>query len=321
VRTTSLVFVLGSAALWIAPAQTFPTSRLDQGSAILGEVRCGKESLGNVTVELLEKGMRAARTIVASGGGFEFNAVSPGSYSIRVLDRNGGVLAEQEVSVGSPMEYVQVRIPEAKVVRTDGRAPPTVSLFQLQHKAPAKALKEYHAALKAFDKRDYESGASHLGNAIEIDPDFGEAQMELGKWWLQKNELEKSLAAFEKASKCDPRSTTAHIGSGFALLKMRRVVEAEQSARRALEVDRSNPGSSYLLGLSLAAQEKNDEEALQHLQRAAKRIPEARLTIVRIWARQGRLKEARTELQDYLQSGPADAAGAKNLLAQLEERR
>ncbi len=211
-------------------------------------------------------------------------------------------------------------MPESRVASRGPQADRTVSLNHLQHKVPSKAMKEYRDALKAFDKRNFIEGQDHLENAVEIDPDFLEAQLELGKCHLQTQQHEKALAAFERVLKIDPHSGIGYTGSGFALLKLHRFAEAERSSRRAVEIDRSNSGSNYLVGLSLASQEKNDDEAIQYLQRASKQIPEARLTIVRIWARQGQVTQARAELEDYLRSGPANADSAKSLLEQLKER-
>ena len=317
----SFFIFLGSLGVFSAQAQLFSNSHFGQGSSIAGEVRCGREvAAGSLTVELVEMGRTTARSAVSCGGDFEFDSLSPGTYSVRLLDAPGHLLMERFVLVRQVTEHMELKVPESGLVPHGSKAGSTVSLNQLQHKVPPKAMKEYRDGLRALDKRNYTGGQNHLENAVEIDSDFLEAHLELGKCHLQTQEHEKALAAFERVLKIDPHSGIGHTGAGFALLKLHRFAEAEQSSRRAVEIDRSNGGSNYLVGLSLAAQEKNDDEAIQYLQRAAQQIPEARLTIVRIWARQGQLTQARTELEDYLRSGPANADSARSLLEQLKER-
>ena len=133
----------------------------------------------------------------------------------------------------------------------------TVSIAQLLHKVPSKAMKEYREALKAFDNQNVNRGTVHLENAVQIDPGYLEAQRELGTSRLQTDQPDLALVAFEQVLKIDPRSIVAYAGSGFALLLMNQFADAERCARQALEIDRSNFAAHYVLGLSLAVQEKN----------------------------------------------------------------
>jgi tetratricopeptide (TPR) repeat protein len=90
-----------------------------------------------------------------------------------------------------------------------------------------------------------------LEQAVAIDPEFVEAQADLGRIYIQKHEPEKVLVAFGAVLKVNPRSEVAYAGTSVAEIWLSQV----------------NPGaeaSHYFLGLSLAAQDKNYDEAVEH---------------------------------------------------------
>jgi hypothetical protein len=82
---------------------------------------------------------------------------------------------------------------------------------------------------------------------------------------------------------------------------------------------RLSPGflrAQYLLGLILNA--KASPEALQHLEKSATEIPEARLLAAGILLRQGAKTSARAALRQYLSSGRAqNRSRVENWLAEL----
>jgi tetratricopeptide (TPR) repeat protein len=64
-----------------------------------------------------------------------------------------------------------------------------VTLHQLSHRVPGKALKEFESALKVQAKEEHENAVGHLKKAIEIDPEFCAAR-----------NLRKALGDFPQAS-------------------------------------------------------------------------------------------------------------------------
>lgn len=75
---------------------------------------------------------------------------------------------------------------------------------------------------------------------------------------------------------------------------------AEVSARQAIEKQKLNRKARYLLGMSLAAQHRNPNEAADNLRDAAVEYPEARLELSRVLMDQGKIEEAMSELKKYL---------------------
>ena len=92
--------------------------------------------------------------------------------------------------------------------------------------------------------------------------------------------------------------------------------EAEQAATDAVRLAPGFLRAQYLLGLILNA--KGSPEALQHLEKSATEIPEARLLAAGILLTQGAKTGARTELLQYLSSGRAEnRARVERWLAEL----
>ena len=76
----------------------------------------------------------------------------------------------------------------------------------------------------------------------------------------------------------------------------------------------------FALGLSLGAQRRNLDEAIEHLDRAAASHPRARLAAVKFLAEAGRRSDAAGRLEQYLRvSGDsADRKDLESLLARLK---
>lgn len=85
-----------------------------------------------------------------------------------------------------------------------------------------------------------------------------------------------------------------------ALIKLRRYADAELAARHALELDPTNSIARYLLGCTLAMEDRNAAEALEMLRATQNMFPESRLVIAKILLRQPATKDAKRELQEYL---------------------
>lgn len=189
----------------------------------------------------------------------------------------------------------------------------TVSIFQLEHKVVSSAAKEYRAALKALQNHDLKDGTTHLENAVRLDPDYLEAQIALAKCYLRSQQFEKSVAAFGQVLRMDPHCSLAYSGSSGALLLLGRQREAEQAARRAMDIDSTSMVARFFLGLSLASQTRY-QEALPFLLEASRTIPKAHMMAAQIFARFGQLNDAETHAQDYLATGETDRATAAHAL-------
>ncbi len=292
------------------------------GNAVLtGEVTSDNPSdlVGGVTVELVDmhSHLVVGQSVAGMDGRFQIANLRPGDYQLRVTTGTGGIIEQQFVTVNGVADYVRVRLPELKRERPVSG---TVSVGRLGHKVPRKAQKEFEKAVAASEKNDSWTAIEHLKKAIEIDPAYMEAYNNLGARYLHVNQPQEAAYQFEKAIQLDSSSAKAHSNLSIAYLALRRFEEAEREAREAVKLDSTSNISRYALGMALAAQNRQPQEAVQNLDAAARELPKARLTAAQVLAREGQRAEAAAELRKYLDSGHEEHRElVRTWLTKLEE--
>jgi len=182
----------------------------------------------------------------------------------------------------------------------------TVTIDELAHRVPASAAREYRASTKALENGKLAASIAHCQKALETDPDNAAAHNDLGVLYLSDGQAEKARTEFQRAAALQPRLAMAYINESFALLALGRPGDAEQSARKALEILPLDRRANLLFGWSLRAQLRFSKEALLALQSAAREYPEAHLAAADVLIHQGSIEDARQEVQAYLASGNAD---------------
>ena len=250
-------------------------------------------------------------------GTFDFDCVAAGDYNLRVLDISGKVIQTSLITVRGSFDSVHVVLSNPQTERLDS---PWVSLRHLQRKVDKKAERELHKAYDAVERGSLEKAVQHSREAIARDPGYPEAWLQLGYAQARMERYEEAAEQFSKAAELDPEYVRAHYNLALAMLRLRRYDGAEQAARQALKLARPLPEMSFTLGVSLGAQRRNLDEAIEHLDRAAASDPRARLAAVRFLAEAGRLRDAATRLEQYLRvSGDTpDRRNLEMLLAQLK---
>jgi tetratricopeptide (TPR) repeat protein len=182
----------------------------------------------------------------------------------------------------------------------------TITIDQLAHTVPESAAREYRASTKALENGKLAASIAHCQKALETDPENASAHNDLGVLYLNDGQLEKARTEFQRAAVLQPKLAIAYINASFALLALGRPGDAEQSARKGLEILPVDRRANLMLGWSLRAQLRFSKEALLALQSAAREYPEAHLAAADVLIHQGSLEDARQEVQAYLASGSAD---------------
>jgi tetratricopeptide (TPR) repeat protein len=252
----------------------FVSSLAASGRYVLrGEIVAeGEIRFQDLAVELYADGEpHAERAYVAPSGAFEFRNVANGLHRLRVTTQHGETLREEFVHIGSDPAPLTIRLRGGMASARPGGI---VSARRLAFKPSKLAKKEWREAEKCLRRGEHAEAAGHLRECVAADPDYFEAHLHLGTALLMSGDAAGALAAFEKAVEIDPHSAYALVHRGMVLLHFRRAAEAEDSAAKALRIEDS-PSAHYVLGLSLAAQNKNLPEAVEHLKLAASRHPQA----------------------------------------------
>jgi tetratricopeptide (TPR) repeat protein len=292
-----------------------------QSSATLkGELhRRGEFPMVGYSIELTNAGNRSAnyQATVSSTGEFAIDSVPLGTYQVRVLKDNR-LVHQAYVTTNGSASLVQLDLPESEASARPASG--TVSLHRLSHKPLKKAVKEMKQAAKAREKGDVQKSLRHLEKAVEIDPEYVEAQVNLGARYMEVKRIDDAATAFERAIQIDPYCTQAHSNLALVMLHRSKPKEAEIAARRAIDIDDGNIRAHYVLGFALSVQDPSSEEALKHFIRASDGYPMARVGAAQILLKRGDKGLAERQLKAYLSSGDkTQKEVVQSYLSQLRE--
>jgi len=194
-----------------------------------------------------------------------------------------------------------------------------ISLAELKHKVPRNALNEAKKADQALERQDTQSLIEHLEKTVALDPEFIAARRNLAHAFFSTRQFDRAIDAYKELLLLDPHAEVGYLGLSASYMSLRRAKEAEMPARQALHLDPGDELAHYLLGCSLAAQDKDGAEALSHLARSCRSFPASQLIAARLLARAGRKDEAKIRVHAYLESGDNYARSeAEQLLKILE---
>ena len=252
-----------------------------------------------------------------NNGAFDFTCVDAGDYDLRVLDIRGKIIHSERIDLRGSMNSVHVLLSNPE---TERPASQWVSVRQLQRKTDRKAEREVRKAHAAAERGSFDEAIEHSREALARDPAYPQAWLELGSVYARMKQYEQAAGHFEKAAELDPDYVPAHRNLALAMLYLKRYDAAEEAARQALKLARPLPEMHFALGVSLGAQRRNLDEAIEHLDRAAASHPRARLAAVQFLVEAGRRSDAASRLEQYLRVS-GDSPDRKNLellLAQLK---
>ncbi len=290
----SAVALFGSEPMVSQPQSSFQSSI----SGVLSWDKGG--TFNGLQVELSERpGRPTIWTDVRLDGTFEIHtpvSMDP-QYLLRVRNLRGKVVYEDNVRLhGSPLE-IQLHSPERERPISG-----VVSVEELRNRVPKKAMREYQRAQKGAGKGDLQGAIRHLGKALEIDPQFAEAQNSLGVKYMLLQDYTHAAGAFQEAVRLRPNSSEPHSNLGVALHGLKRYDEAEREIRIALKIDPARTKTSYALAMVLAAQPSRYREALLIFAQIGDQIPEAHIFAAELLARCADSGAVVHELQAYLAS-------------------
>ena len=155
----------------------------------------------------------------------------------------------------------------------------TVSAATLRHSVPKAAVKAHDRARKLFASGKVSDSARELEKAVALDPEFAEAQENLGALYLKLGRPGEAEAHIRRAIELNPSSSLAHSDLSAVQLLAGDLKGAERSARRALQLSGGNDWARFLLGATLLLNPATYSEGLQNLEQASRSVPAARQTL------------------------------------------
>lgn len=237
---------------------------------------------------------------------------------------------QHDIPLEDPFDLLEIQVENARASwpnnndparSVNNRGAATVSFQQLQHKVPKQAFKEYKKGRADTRKGDNETALGHFQNAIQIDPEFTNAHNDLGVVLAKLGNVGEAAEQFRKALALAPDYNIAAGNLSLALYLLQRYREVLPLARQALRSDPSLLHVRYVLAVSLIAEHGDKKEALENLERAAAKFPDAHVMASNILAQIGRRAEAATQLEEYLRSAPKEETNRQEIETRLAQLR
>jgi tetratricopeptide (TPR) repeat protein len=288
---------------------------------ISGQVR----SIDNKTVENVmirvetHSGALVDQITTDSMGRFRFTRLRSGQY--RVLASAGGASSGVQyidLSRSSPRVHVLLQLTaDAPTFASRART----GVIDARVPADAKAaLEKGHAAL-AEKKPD--AAISHFKKAIEIYPEFYDAQVALAQVYVDAGEWEKAEAGFRQAVKINPNAVAAMVSLGEVYRRQKKYEEGEKVLEQAIVIDGNSWESNFTLG-RIFWELKDIAKAGKYVARTIELQPdvaEAHLLAGNIFVRAGLPSNAVIEYEEYLRLAPKGefAEQTKALLDKLKK--
>jgi len=304
----------------LAQVQTSPTTGTVE---IHGQVRFveGGKPAANVVVRLesYDGGGSITEAFTDRLGKFQFNALPPAMYSVRVR-QPGFRDAQQNVDMTTTSNGLVM----LQLVRDGSAAANTGTLVgTIDAAVPAAAQKEFDkgvAALAEGGKEKTTFAAKCFEKAVSLHPPFVEARLKLGTVYMDLGEWNKAEQALLATIAAEPRAFNAFFALGEVYLRQNKLSEAEKILLQGIAIE----DQSYLGHLALArvywerarvvkdlAEAKPSlEKSYEEVKRALNLHPQlasAHLLKGNLLLRVSRTSDALIEFDEYLRLEPNGA--------------
>lgn len=325
-RTLQISAVILAIAVLALPAAGQGARRF---LSISGNVRddVSQAAMENIRIELhADSGELVTQSFTTSMGAFEFGGLRAGSYLV-IIQLSGYEPIRDSVNLLNASHggllYSLRRLPDAN----KNAAPsdqPSVSAREL--KLPPKAQDALHKGLdKLYVKKDPEGSVPFFQKVLEISPDFYEAHYYIGMAYMFTEKPKEAESAFRTAIEhSDDRYADPHIALATLMVDSKRAQDAEENARRGVELDpQSWQGHLELAKALLLLNRAPDAEKSALMARKLKPdFPNLYITLANIHIRLQNAPALLEDVNTYLKLDPTGpySARAKEIKTSVEKQ-
>lgn len=186
---------------------------------------------------------------LVSHGQFQLDHVPAGSFSVRLLTAPGTAPLVEEFHEfepgGAPLVLDLPERPGDKPISG------LVSVRDLQHPIPRKAIQKAFEAQKLAQANDLPKAIAKLEDAIRIAPQFRDAHLNLGVNYARSGRTAEARAQFEQALEIGPPAAAIYADLALICAATKQFPDAEKYARKALELDPTNITGKRVLEYAL----------------------------------------------------------------------
>lgn len=310
------------------------TSSIAFASTISGIVYDNyRNPLIEVDVELLDDYYRLQNRVRTDGSGrYEFDGLSDGRYTIRVLPFNYDL---QDLSY--PIEINTINIKGTQGVTFINQdfylAPKKGGLVEAElgvifaQDIPSEAKKLYENGVNDLSKKRKDEGMAELRKAIDIFPAYYLALHRLGKELFVKGEYGEAAQRFIKAIEVNSKSATSlyYLGSCLNKLGTQYNKAAIAALNQAYILAPSSTQVLYVLG-KVEREEGDFTNAEKYLLLAKKSskvpVPEIHSELAQLYANDlKKFDEAADELESYMKASKLSGEQSKKLKKTISDLR
>jgi tetratricopeptide (TPR) repeat protein len=160
-------------------------------------------------------------------------------------------------------------------------------------------------ARNAMRQGDRVTGVSAFKHALEVDPKFTRARLQLATVYMASGQSDSALNELRKAIDSDPKQPVARKTYAFALLSLRRWDAAIDALRETVKISPDDTEANTALGMSLV-QQKHYSEALPYLETAGKndKSPAAQSRLGAAYLQAGQIEKGTVILEKVVEADP-----------------
>jgi len=262
----------------------------------------------------LFKGKTAVQMTMADPQGhFKFKRIEPGSYTVHVE-------CVGYYSQDAPFQAVDSNSHISITLQPAPDNPSTTAAFDpfREFDIPARAKKEFELGLREQKDEKCDIRLTHLQKAVALYPRYGEAFTEIGRCYLQMNDLPAAERAFKNAARFSPGMYASANLATFYVSEGR----ADEAQALIAPLLKKNPteGDLYAAMARIYFAKGQLKEAVAAGLEAHSRghqSPDVHLLLAKIYEAQGNHGAELTQLLNYLDENPHGAA-ADQVRRQLE---
>jgi tetratricopeptide (TPR) repeat protein len=202
--------------------------------------------------------------------------------------------------------------------------------FYLKQRQPDAALPEFAKALQIkpdysdaemdvgialMQKGDLDGAITHTERATQIDPNFFEAQYNLGNLLLQRRDADGAISHYQRALQSKPDYAEAHTSLGAALAQKGQLEQAVVEFDQALRLNPDSAEAHNDLANTLASQRKFDQAIPHYIEalRLNPRAPQVHCNLGSTFLQLGRRDEAVAQFSEALRLNPEYTEAKKRL--------
>jgi tetratricopeptide (TPR) repeat protein len=191
---------------------------------------------------------------------------------------------------------------------------------------PANAKEDYHEACAALRKKNAESAEKHLRKAVKEYPEYSVAWVTLGQMLAAQNHSEEARSACSQGSTVQPNYVPAYLCLADLAAQEKAWGDVLQLSSRAIQLDPVSTGLAYEYNAAANLRTNKLDDAEKSALRAleidkSNTDPRIHFVLAQIYEAKGDRTNEITQLREYLKlvTNSDDAAVVDRYLSQLEQ--